>query len=282
MSASVAFAVLAAALLHASWHALVKSSGDQVASLAGMNLVSGAAALAAMPFVAVPPPAVLAVVAGSVLLHAAYKASLAGLYARADLGHAYPLARGLTPIIATLLGVAVLRELPSAATLTGIVLISLGVMGLFAETENTGRVPVVALLAPALLVGGTVAAYSVVDAYGVRRNGDWVGYTAWLVACDSAAFVGYAFAVRGRGVLATWRADRLRVLGSGLLGLGSFGVFMWALSRAPVGAVSALRETSIVFAALIGALVLRETATWRRYASASTVMLGTAIIAVLR
>ena len=280
MSTSVAFAVLAAALLHASWHALVKSSGDQVASLAGMNLVSGAAAFAAMPLVAVPPPAVLAVIAGSVLLHATYKASLAGLYARTDFGHAYPLARGLTPIIATLLGAAVLRELPSAATLTGIVLISLGVMGLFAE--KTGRIRVVALLAPALLVGGAVAAYSVVDAYGVRRNGDWFGYTVWLAACDSAVFVGYAFATRGRGVLAAWRADRLRVLGSGLLGLGSFGVFMWALARAPVGAVSALRETSIVFAALIGALVLREAATWWRYASASTVMLGTAIIAVLR
>jgi drug/metabolite transporter (DMT)-like permease len=280
MDGVVAMAVLGASLLHASWHALIKSSGDQVASLAGMNLVAGVVALAALPFVSFPAPAVFAIIAGSVLLHAGYKIALASLYRDTDLGQAYPIARGLTPIAATILGVAVLRELPAATVLSGIALISLGIMALFAERTVKRLAP--ATLVPALLVGSTVAAYSVVDAFGVRRHGDWLGFTAWLVALDCAVFVGYAFVVRGRGMVARWRAERVKTFGSGCLGLASFCVFMWALGRAPVGAVSALRETSVVFAAVIGALFLGEAATWRRYAAAVIVMLGVVVVSVAR
>ena len=280
MDGLVALAVLAASLLHASWHALIKSSGDQLSSLAGMNLVAGAVALTALPFVSLPAPGVFAIIAGSVLLHAGYKIALAGLYGRADLGQAYPLARGLTPIMATLLGLAVLRELPGATTLSGIGLISLGIMALFVEKTAKRLTP--AVLIYAALVGSTVAAYSVIDAYGVRRHGDWLGFTVWLVSIDCAAFVGYAWIVRGRGMTSVWRADRLKTFGSGFLGLASFAVFMWALARAPVGAVSALRETSVIFAAILGALFLGEAATWRRYAAAAIVMLGVVVVSVAR
>lgn len=280
MDGLVALAVLGASLLHASWHALIKSSGDQLSSLAGMNLVAGAVALAALPFVSLPAPSVFAVIAGSVLLHAGYKIALAGLYGRADLGQAYPLARGLTPIMATLLGLAVLRELPGGTALAGIALISLGIMALF--VEKTVKRLTRAVLIYAALVGSTVAAYSVIDAYGVRRHGDWIGFTAWLVALDCATFVGYAWVVRGRRMISVWRADQLKTFGSGLLGLASFAVFMWALARAPVGAVSALRETSVIFAAILGALFLGEAATWRRYAAAAIVMLGVVVVSVAR
>jgi drug/metabolite transporter (DMT)-like permease len=280
MDGFVALAVLAASLLHASWHALIKSSGDQLSSLAGMNLVAGVAALATLPFVRLPAPGVFAIIAGSVLLHAGYKIALAGLYGKADLGQGYPLARGLTPIMATLLGLAALRELPGDVTLSGIALISLGVMALFVEKTPKRLTP--AVLVPAVLVGSTVAAYSVIDAYGVRRHGDWIGFTAWLVALDCAAFFAYAWAVRGRRMVSVWRADRLKTFGSGFLGLTSFGVFMWALARAPVGAVSALRETSVIFAAILGAVFLGEAATWRRYAAAAIVMLGVVVVSVAR
>jgi drug/metabolite transporter (DMT)-like permease len=280
MDLVVALAVLAASLLHATWHALIKSSGDQVASLAGMNLVAGVAALSALPFVSIPAPMVFAVIAGSVLLHAGYKIALASLYRNADLGQAYPIARGLVPIVATIFGLLVLRELPSPTVLAGIALISLGIVALILE-KTAKRLSTLAVV-PALLVGTTVAAYSVVDAYGVRRNGDWLGFTAWLVALDCTVFMGYAFLMRGRSMVATWRSDPVRTFGSGCLGLASFGVFIWALGHAPVGAVSALRETSVIFAAVIGALFLREPATWRRYAAATTVMLGVIVIAASR
>jgi len=280
MELVVALAVLAASLLHASWHALIKSSDDQVASLAGMNFVAGVAALAALPFVSTPAPAVFLIIGGSVLLHAGYKIALASLYRNTDLGQAYPIARGLAPIMATIFGIVVLRELPRPSLLGGIGLISLGIMALFLE-RTVNRLSTVAIV-PALLVGITVAAYSVVDAYGVRRHGDWLGFTAWLVALDCTAFMGYAFLVRGRSMIATWRADSVRTFGSGCLGLASFGIFIWALGRAPVGAVSALRETSAIFAAIIGALLLHEPATWRRYLAATTVMLGVIVISASR
>jgi drug/metabolite transporter (DMT)-like permease len=278
MDPIVALAVLAASLLHASWHALIKSSGDQISSLAGMNLVAGVAACAALPFVTLPSLAVFAIIAGSVLLHAGYKIALASLYGKAELGQAYPIARGLTPVMATVLGLAVLRELPGLVLLSGIALISLGIMALFVEKSVKRLSP--AALVPALLVGTTVAAYSVVDAYGVRRHGDWLGFTAWLVSLDCAVFVGYAWIVRGRRLASVWNADRLKTFGSGFLGLVSFGVFMWALGRAPVGAVTALRETSVIFAAILGALFLAEAATWRRYAAAATVMLGVIVVSI--
>ena len=277
---SVIAAILAASLLHATWHALVKSSGDRIIALAGMNLVSGVLALACLPLVALPSVSAFAVIAFSVLLHVGYKIGLAGLYQRADLGQAYPLARGLTPLLATALGAAFLGELPRHAVLLGIVLVSLGVLALALERTERRLAP--ATLGIAALTGLAVAAYSVVDAYGVRLNGDWLGFTAWLIVCDCAAFLAYAFATRGASVLTAWHRGWGRVVVSGLLGVASFGAFMWALGRAPVGGVSALRETSVLFAAILGTVALGEAATWLRHAAALLVMAGVMAIAALR
>jgi drug/metabolite transporter (DMT)-like permease len=279
--------VLAASLLHATWHALVKSSGDRVIALAGMNLVSGATAVAVIPFVAPPTWSVSAVIAGSVLLHGSYKVALAKLYSRADLSQGYPLARGLTPIVATLLAVLLLREIPNSASLVGVLLIALGVAGLVLERGSghlaggAGALSFSAIAA-AVAAGTAVAAYSVVDAYGIRASGDWLGFTAWLIACDSAAFVGYALATRRSEVVRTWCGAWQRTLISGLLGTVSFGVFMWALARAQVGAVAALRETSVIFASLLGGLFLGERMSWMRFSSAAIVMSGVAAISFLR
>ncbi len=269
--------VLGASLLHATWHALVKSSGDRVVALAGMNLVSGAVALAALPFVRLPTATAMLVIAASVLLHAAYKIALAQLYSRADLSQGYPLARGLTPLIAAALGFTFLAERPNGATLGGVLAISAGVAALVFE-RGVRRMSLAGLYA-AVAVGAAVAAYSVLDAYGVRVNGDWLGFTAWLVACDSVAFVAYALLTRN-GAGAAWRTAWVRTLVSGILGVLSFGVFMWALGRAQVGAVSALRETSILFSALIGAFWLKEPMSGVRYLAAALVAGGMAAISL--
>lgn len=280
MDAGVAVAVLAAALLHASWQALVKSSGDGVVALAGMNLVSGTVAIALLPFVKLPTPAAALVIALSLLLHSGYKIALAQLYARADLSVGYPLARGLTPIFATALALLFLGEVPSGGTLAGVIAISLGIAGLV--LERGARMASAATLLAAIVVGLTVAAYSALDAYGVRLNRDWLGFTAWLVAADSTLFVAYALATRRGKAFAQWRRDWGRTLVSGALGLASYGVFMWALARAQVGAVAALRETSIVFAAIVGTLVLKERMTGARSLSILLVAAGAAAIALIR
>lgn len=280
MELAVVAALLAASLLHASWHALVKTSGDRVLALAGMNLVSGAIALALLPFAGILPAAAYALIAGSVLLHAGYKFGLARMYTLADLGQAYPLARGFTPLAAAMLAFLMLGELPAAGATAGLALVSGGI-GLLAFERREAKVTRAALQV-ALFTGTMAAAYTVVDAIGVRLAGDWLAFTVWLVAADSLAFSGYVVATRRRSALATWQAGWRRVLVSGVLGLVSFGVFMWALGVAPVGPVSALRETSVLFAALIGALVLREPAGRVRYAAALAVMGGTGLIALGR
>jgi drug/metabolite transporter (DMT)-like permease len=276
----IAAAVLAAALLHASWQALVKSSGDGVIALAGMNLVSGSVALAVLPFVRPPTPAAALIIAFSLLLHSGYKIALAQLYARADLSVGYPVARGLTPIFAVALALLFLGEVPRGPTLAGVLAISLGIAGLV--FERAARGVSAASLAAAVVVGLSVAAYSALDAYGVRLNGNWLGFTAWLVVADSALFLAYALATRRGKALSQWRRAWARTLVSGALGLASYGVFMWALARAQVGAVAALRETSIVFAALVGTLVLKERMTRARLLSILLVAAGAATIALIR
>lgn len=280
MEGAVAAAVLGAALLHAAWHALVKTSGDRVVALAGVNLVSGAIAVALLPFVALPSASAFAVVAVSVPIHGAYKLALATLYSGAELSRAYPLARGVTPIFTALLAALLLGDRPGPAATAGIVAVSLGVLGLLLER---GVPPLsAAKIAAALGAGLAVAVYSVVDAFGVRLTGDWLGFTAWLVACDSGLFVSYAIATRRAEALRLWRATWGRTLVSGLLGSVSFGIFLWALGRAQVGAVAALRETSILFAALIGVALLKERMTPVRGVSAALVALGVAALAFFR
>jgi 8-oxo-dGTP pyrophosphatase MutT (NUDIX family)/drug/metabolite transporter (DMT)-like permease len=280
MDPLVAAAVLTASLLHACWHALVKTSGDQVTALAGMNLVSGCVAIALLPFASPLPALSFAIIVASVGLHVGYKLALARLYKSSDFGQAYPLARGLTPIMAAALAFLVMHEVPSGPLAFGIGLICLG-LALLAFERRRQRLSIGAL-APAAVVGLTVAAYSVVDAYGIRLSKDWFSFTIWLVSADSLTFVCYALVTRRRLALHAWAAEPGRVIASGLLGVTSFAVFMWALGRAPVGAVSALRETSVLFAALIGAIVLKESASWTRYAAALVVMSGISVIGLLR
>ena len=277
MDILTALAVLAASLLHATWHALIKSSEDRVIALAGMNLVSGLVSLALLPLANPLPAAILPIIALSVALHVGYKLALAKVYAGADLGQAYPLARGFAPIAAAVLAVPLLQELPGPAALSGIVLVCIGIALLATESGTQRLRPRTA--AAALIAGGAVAAYSVVDAYGIRTSGDWLSFTIWLVALDSGAFVAYAMATRRGRVLVAWRSGWRRVLGSGLLGVASFGIFMWALGKLPVGVVAALRETSVIFAAMLGVFLLRERSTWRRGAAAVIVAGGVGVIA---
>ena len=280
MDPIVATAVLAASLLHASWHALVKSTGDRVIALAGMNVVSSAIALALLPFARPLPILVYGLIFASSLVHLGYKVALARLYDRADLGRAYPLARGFAPLMAAVLACVALGEFPTLAAAAGIALICGGLMLLAFESDGHGASPAILLAAGS--AGIAVAVYSVIDAYGIRLAGDWFSFTVCLIVVDGGMFISYAIATRGASAPRFWRKNVGRTLASGLLGTLSFAVFMWALSRASVGMVAALRETSVLFAAIIGAVVLGERATTKRYAAALLVIAGVVIIAFAR
>jgi drug/metabolite transporter (DMT)-like permease len=266
-----------AAVLHASWHALVKTADDQLTVLAGMSLVATVCAALVLPFVALPPPSVWLVLFVSLFLHSGYRFSLAQAYAHGDLSQAYPLGRGFVPIFATIIGFWTLRQTPSSGQLAGTIIVSAGVTWLASDAVRTlqGR-----LILAAAGVGVTVAAYSVLDAYGAQASGNWLSFTAWLIVLDSGSFFVLMACVRGKRLWGELVDMRQRVSVAGVLGVISFGIFIWALSRSSVGAVAALRETSILFATLIGMTFYGEERVFRRIAAAVLITLGIVVIAI--
>lgn len=271
--------MLLAGLLHATWHAIVKT-GSGLSILAGMGLVSSIVALPVLLFVPAPSSSTWPIIVTSLVLHAGYKASLATAYGSAEFGRAYPVARGVVPLFATLFAFAGLHQLPGPGQFIGILVIVLGVLGL-ARDRLHGSIDRRALMA-AICAAAMVAGYSVVDAWGTRQPEGWASFTAWIVVLDSVVFFIVAALYRGPGIVADLRHAKLAVLVAGALGLTSFAVFLWALSRNEIANVVAFRESGVLFATLLGVVVLREPATARRLVCATLIAIGLTTIAVLR
>ena len=268
-------AVLVGALLHASWNALVKSSTDkaldtalihQIASLLGLPLVLAAG---------LPPTVAWPYLLASLVIHIGYYTALTGAYKHGDLGLTYPLMRGLGPVLVALASSSAIGEPLSAAAWGGVLAVSVGVL-LLGLTRHAldNRKAVAFALANAVVIG----VYTVVDGLGVRAaqqaGGNALQYVALLFALDGWPFG--LLVLHRRGFAAAWPYARARAplatLGAAA-SLGSYGIALWAMTRAPVAVVAALRETSVLFAALLGTLVLKETFTWRR-AAGTTVIVG--------
>jgi drug/metabolite transporter (DMT)-like permease len=270
--------MLTAGLLHASWHSLVKSGKNGIVILAGMGAVAGTCAAIALPFVPFPAAHIWPILLASICLHIVYKICLASAYARGDFGQAFPLARGMVPLFATLIAYVCLRQVPSLNQLAGIVLVSCGLWLLALDRlQRTTRWP---LLLAAASAGAAVASYSVIDAYGTRLSGNWFGFTIWLVVLDSFAFLALTRFLRGPALWTELGTARLRVIVSGVLGLLSFCVFLWALSHNPVGPVTTIRETSVLFAMAIGVMLHGEALSLRRLTGATAILAALVVIAL--
>ena len=276
LTLGVTLAVLSAAFLHALWNALLKSAaGDPILDTALIVAGGAGVALAVLPFVGVPAVPAWKFIALSVAIHFGYYVTLAGAYHRGDLSFAYPLMRGVAPLIVTLLGVLFLGEHPDAHMLTGIALISIGIIVI--AWFASGRHPPAAA-GWALANAAIIATYTLVDGAGVRASGNAAGYVSWLTFLDGLPFLAWIYFRRGpaaaRYLGGRWR----RGLAGGAASLAAYGIVLWAMTRAPVAAVAALREVSVLFAALIGSFVLKEGFGWRRMAGAATVVAGVAAL----
>lgn len=257
-------AVLFGALLHATWNALVKSSGDKQLDLALVHLLGALVALPLLVWVGLPPVAAWPFIGMSLLIHVAYYITLNGAYQHGDLGSTYPIMRGSAPLLVALGSTALGERLTPAAWL-GIGAITVGVLlvGLArpAQALHHGRA-----IAFALANAVVIAGYTIVDGRGVRISAE-AGYTAasyvvLLFVLDGIPYPALVFAQRSvaarRAMLAYARRRwPLATLG-GLASLGSYWIALWAMTRAPVAAVSALRETSVLFATAMSVLVLKE------------------------
>jgi drug/metabolite transporter (DMT)-like permease len=276
LTLGVTLAVLGAGFLHALWNALLKSAaGDPILDTALIVAGSSAVALAVLPFAGVPARAAWPFIALSAVVHFGYYITLAGAYHRGDLSFAYPLMRGVAPLIVTLLGVLFLGEHPGAKTLTGIALISIGIIVI--AWFASGRHPLAAA-GWALSNAAIIAAYTLVDGAGVRASGNAPGYVTWLIFLEGLPFLAWIYARRGRAAARYIGSRWRRGIAGGAASLAAYGIVLWAMTRAPVAVVAALREVSVLFAALIGSLVLKEGFGWRRMAGAATVVAGVAAL----
>jgi phosphonate utilization associated putative membrane protein len=271
MSPLVTALVLGAALLHASWNAIIKSSRDMMLDTA---LVAAGASVLALPLIAaVPAPASASwpFLAASVAIHVGYFATLARAYRAGDLGHAYPLMRGTAPLLVALFGVALLNERPGATMWLGIVLISAGILSIgLLQKGHAQREATVWALANAVII----ASYTLVDGAGVRLSGTAAGYVAWLFLLQGPIFIGLVVAARRRAAWHYAGRNWKRGLAGGLFLIGAYGIVLWAMARAPVAAVAALRETSVIFAAMLGSIFLKEPFGRQRLIGACAVALG--------
>jgi drug/metabolite transporter (DMT)-like permease len=274
MTLTVFFAVLAAAAMHAAWNALIKVRGDRFASISLTSLGMSLAALPVIPFVEFPGAAVWLFIAASLAIHIGYRLFLVMAYEAGDLAQTYPLARGAAPLMTTIGAVFLLAELPTPLAIVGIVLLSTGTLLMsFRGGRGLGRLDRRAV-GFALTTSIFVTGYTLTDGSGARLAATASSYAAWLFLCDGLVSMTIGFYYRGRSLLPIMKTEwHIGVL-TGLLSAASYWIAMWAMTKAPIASVAALRETSILFAMLISVFALREKMTGWRIAAALCIVAG--------
>jgi phosphonate utilization associated putative membrane protein len=281
MSSFVVAAVLFGALLHAGWNALVKSSGDKEIDTALLHFIGSVVALPAMLFVGPPPSVALPFIGVSIVIHIAYYVTLAGAYKHGDLGLTYPIMRGSAPLLVALGSSLVLGESLSALTWAGVLGVTIGValVGLAHPGEALHHRRALAF---ALCNAVVIASYTFVDGKGVRltvaHGGNALSYVLLLFVLDGLPYPALVVLKRdagGRRAILDYARKRwpLAALG-GTASIGSYAIALWAMTRAPVAAVSALRETSVLFATVLGAWLLKERLGAQRLAGAGVIVAG--------
>lgn len=273
MSPSIFCIVLLAALLHASWNAIVKRGSD---TLLTTILVTGSAALIAaimLPFLPAPSSRSWPWLAASTLLQVIYYVLVARTYRVTDMSASYPLMRGCAPIAVALVGALLLGESLPAVAWCGIALICTGILCMARGSARQH------LWLP-LLNAGVIATYTLVDAWGARQSGAALSYTLWLFLLSGLPLPVWALCTRAPRLWTYARGNwGLGIIG-GIGTLSSYGLALWAMTIAPVAMISALRETSILFGILISAFVLHERVTPVRWFAAGVIVAGAAVLRV--
>jgi drug/metabolite transporter (DMT)-like permease len=274
---SIVLLVLAAALMHAAWNALVKTSRDVSLDTALVACTAALLALTLLPFLPLPAPASWPFLAISFAVQLAYYRLLAAAYRHGDLSYAYPLMRGMAPPLVAGAGAFILNDPASPWLWTGVALVSTGVIMIGGWRLISARVPSRATRF-ALANAAVIAAYTLVDGIGVRQSGNAMSYGLWLFFLIGVPIVPLVLWRRGRVLAAHLRSQWPRSLLSGSLSVVVYLIALWAMTQAPIAAVAALRETSVIFAALIGAVWLKEPFGRQRIAGACVVAVGIALL----
>jgi drug/metabolite transporter (DMT)-like permease len=267
--------VLFGALLHATWNAIIKAGTDKSLDAA---LISAGGAVAALPFLAflpLPNAAAWPFIGVSAILQFAYFQLVAGAYRAGDIGLVYPLMRGCAPLLIAATSSFVLGETLSGGALIGTMTICAGILTLAFEARHGSRHAIML----ALINACVIATYTYVDGIGARISGNAISYTLWMSLLPPVLLFAWAISRRGARVVAIHvRVHWWRGLIGGSGSIASYGLALWAMTKAPVATVAALRETSILFALVISVVVLKERASPWRYLAGVIIAMGGLIL----
>jgi drug/metabolite transporter (DMT)-like permease len=271
-------AVLVAAACHAGWNAAVKKGLDPLATTVAISVGSGVVAAPLVPLAGLPAVAAWPWVVASVLIHVAYFAALIESYRAGDMGQVYPIARGSAPLLTAGASVVLIGEAIGTLAWFGIVLLAGGVLLLSLRGgRDLARLDRRAV-GFALFTALTICAYSLVDGTGARVSGNAHAYTVAMFAGNGIAMAAYGFVRRGPAAFADLERHWPIGLFGGTLSLVSYGIVIWAMTVAPIAIVAALRETSVLFGAIIAVVVLREPLRAMRILAALAIVIGIALI----
>jgi drug/metabolite transporter (DMT)-like permease len=269
--------VLLSAAFHASWNALVKSGADPF--LDTVLVATGVTAVAAMvlPFMPLPDSGSWPCLISSVLIHVGYYGLLVFAYRGGDLSLVYPIMRGSAPALTTLAAAVLLSECPSWSGWAGVLLVSGGVLLLAADSPRSKDFRLTPVVF-ALLNAGVIVGYTMVDGVGARLSGNAFSYTGWMLMLAGVFFffvsIGFGRGRLTHHILRQWKKG----IAGGVCALASYSLALWAMTHAPIAPVAALRETSIIFSAILAVIILKENISPLRYVSIIIVSLGAIII----
>jgi drug/metabolite transporter (DMT)-like permease len=276
----VFLAVLFAALCHAGWNALIKVGLDPLSTTTLITLGAAIVGIAGLPITGMPATAAWPWLAASAVIHLFYFAALVESYRTGDLGQVYPIARGSAPLMTAAASIIFVGEHLSAASWAGIAALAVGVLLLSARGGQALAHIDRRAVGFAFLTALTICAYSVVDGIGARVSLNPQSYVLWVLIGTAVLLVPYALCRDSRDVIPAMRRFWLRGLFGGALQIVSYGIALWAMTLAPIAIVAALRETSVLFGAVIAVVVLKEPVRAIRVAAALLIVCGLALMRV--
>ena len=274
MTPLVLASVICAAILHAGWNAVLRGGSDRLWSMTLMMIAITLTTTIALPWLPWPNAASWPYIVASATIHVGYNLSLVRTYRSGDLGQTYPVSRGSSPVLVALGAAVFAHEIPDTLSCLGIALVSGGIMSLAFQ----GRKVRADFLPAAFTTGVLIGAYTVVDGIGVRMSGNSLAYANSMFLLWSITMPAIFYAMRGRPPAYTAGQTAMGLAG-GLVSILAYGIVIWAMQYDAMGVVSALRETSVVYAAVIGRVFLHEELSVRRITSCLAVAAGAACLA---
>ena len=274
MTLSVFCILLFAALLHASWNAIVKAGNDKLYSAISVSGTAAIMALICLPFAPHPSASSLPFLAVSTALQVVYTVLVAKTYQVSDMSQTYPLMRGTAPLLVAIISVLFLGDSLSLLAWVGIATICLAILGMAFNGRSGSQRGIILALINACFIAG----YTLVDGTGVRLSETALGYTLWTFFLNGSCLLGWAMIARrreaSRYLVQQWKKGILGGIGT----MGSYGLALWAMTQAPLAVVAALRETSILFGALLAWLLLKEKVAGIRLVAAAGIAAGAVLL----